>query len=93
VEANDGGWKRFGKRLGTSLAYGLPVLTGLSRIEDNRHYAWNVGLGLALGFAVGDTVADAHDSRREEQGSRWAPASVGPLVTDSGRGVALRWRF
>ncbi|MGH2625401.1 MAG: phosphatase PAP2 family protein, partial [Anaerolineales bacterium] len=81
VEANDGGWKRFGKRLGTGLAYGLPVLTGLSRIEDNRHYAWNVGLGLALGFAVGDTVADAHDSRRGGEGPRWAPDSMGPLVT------------
>jgi hypothetical protein len=94
VDADDGRWARFGKRFGSGVAYGLPVLTGLSRIEDNRHYAWNVALGLALGFSVGETVADAHDAFSEEGGDhRWKPDSVGPLLSDQGRGVALNWRF
>jgi hypothetical protein len=94
VDADDGHWARFGKRFGTGISYGLPVLTGLSRIEDNRHYAWNVVLGLALGFSVGKTVADAHEAFLEEGGGhRWKPDSVGPLLSDQGRGVALNWRF
>lgn len=93
IDAGDGRWARFGKRLGTGVAYGVPVLTGLSRIEDNRHFAWNVVLGLALGFTVGDTVADAHDSRLEEDRAWWAPDSVGPLVSDAGAGLAMHWRF
>lgn len=94
LDPDDGRWARFGKRLGKGFAYGLPVLTGLSRIEDDRHYAWNVVLGLALGFAVGDTVADAHESLEEEPEVRLRPsASLGPLFSDSGAGLALHWRF
>ena len=93
IDPDDGRWSRFGKRFGTGVAYSLPVLTGLSRIEDNRHYAWNVALGLTLGFAVGNTVADAHDEAAEVRTSRWRPDSVGPLFSDQGRGLALRWRF
>jgi membrane-associated phospholipid phosphatase len=93
IEDDDGRWKRFGKRLGTGFAYGLPVLTGLSRIEDDRHYAWNVLLGLALGFTVGDTVADAHDELRQQRESRWKPDSVGPVAAEGGAGIGLSWRF
>jgi membrane-associated phospholipid phosphatase len=93
IDDDDGRWKRFGKRLGTGFAYGLPVLTGLSRVEDDRHYAWNVLLGLALGFTVGDTVADAHDALHQERESRWKPDGVGPVAAEGGAGVGLRWRF
>ena len=93
VQADDGDWARFGKRLGTGFAYGLPVLTGLSRLHDDKHYAWNVVLGLGLGFWVGETVADAHDSRRENLGVRFKPDSFGPVMSDSGPGLAARWRF
>ena len=93
INPSDGHWKRFGKRLGKGVAYGMPALTGLSRIHDDRHYAWNVVLGLALGYSIGDTVVDAHESRREKGRSRWAPDSVGPLVTEDGSGIALRWQF
>jgi hypothetical protein len=93
VDPDDGRWKRFGKRVGTGIAYGAPALTGLSRIEHNKHYAWNVLLGLSIGYATGDAVADAHDARREERWSRWAPSAVGPLVTEDGSGIQLDWRF
>ena len=38
--------------------YGLAVVTGLGRIEGNRHYLSDVLAGAALGVVVGGAVAD-----------------------------------
>ena len=93
------GWKRVGK----VLAYGLPVLTGLSRIEDDKHYAWNVGLGLALGYSVGHMVGSAHMEYVETAGfgptetrphSPLRPSGVGPLFSpEGGPGLIVSWQF
>jgi len=93
IDSDDGRWARFGKRFGKVLAYGVPTLTGLSRIHDDRHYAWNVLLGLGIGYAVGDTVADAHDSYHDDTRPGWAPDSFGVLATESGTGLGMSWRF
>jgi hypothetical protein len=45
---------------------GLPFMTGLSRIEEDLHYAWNVLLGLAIGFGTGHLVARSHEEARAE---------------------------
>ena len=67
---------------------GLP--TGGHDVESGTDVP---ALGLAIGYAVGDTVADAHDARRGELEPRWVPDSIGPLIADDGAGLALKWRF
>ena len=93
------GWKRVGK----VFAYGLPVLTGLSRVEDDQHYAWNVGLGLALGYSIGHMVGSAHREYVETAGAGRAeskprsplrPSGVGPLFSPDGDpGLIVSWQF
>jgi len=42
------------------LCYSLASLTALSRIYDNRHWASDVLIGSALGFAIGKTIINNH---------------------------------
>jgi len=65
------GWK-------TGLAFGsLSVLTGLARIEDNKHYLSDVVAGATLGLVVGRlTVARRHESCWRVQASSGGVALV-----------------
>jgi membrane-associated phospholipid phosphatase len=92
VHPDDGRWERFGKYAGKGLVYALPVATGWSRVNDDKHYAWNVLLGLGVGYTVGSFVTSAHeapDDRAAEGGRSW---DVVP-ITDGERGLGLgvRW--
>ena len=40
----------------TALSYAIATLTGLSRINDNKHWASDVAFSAALGYAVGKLV-------------------------------------
>lgn len=91
VNPGDGAWRRTGKYFGKAMAYSLPVMTGWSRINDNKHYAWNVVLGLGTGWMMGDFVASAHglSGRQDDVERHW---SVVPMMDDHGApGLGIRW--
>ena len=54
------------KEIARGIIWGIPLLTGLSRMERGEHYAWNVALGLAAGYGIGHMVASSHERAREE---------------------------
>lgn len=54
------------------VAYTIAALTGLSRIHDNRHWASDVVLGAAFGYAVGKLIYN-----QDNWGVRVAPTSDG----------------
>lgn len=58
--------------------YSVAGLTGLSRINDNRHWASDVFFGAALGYYVGRTIVKT-DSQLQ--------------LFPSGNGIYLSWRF
>lgn len=55
------------KEIMRGIVWGVPLLTGLSRIERDEHYAWNVALGLAAGYGMGHMVAVSHERAREKE--------------------------
>jgi len=92
LAGDDSGAVRFGKIVGKALVYGAPVATGWSRMNDDKHYAWNVVLGLGVGYMMGDFVMGAHEP---EAGTRAAPGrdwKVVPITgSRGGAGLAVRW--
>jgi len=94
-DADDGRMARTFKRIGQGLAYGLPILVGLSRVNEQDHFAYNSLLGVGLGFWVSNAVVDAHQEYLQDRGaSRWRPTSVAPILDDRGNvGVGARWQF
>jgi len=90
IQPDDGGWARFGKYVGKAAVYAAPVATGWSRMNDNKHFAWNILLGLGTGYMMGEFVASAHglNGRHSDERS-W---SVVPITDDHGApGIAFRW--
>ncbi len=67
IDGNDSATLKTMKYLGKGALYTSPVLTGMSRIQSNRHYLWNVVLGLAAGYSVGTLVADVHERDVESE--------------------------
>jgi len=53
------------KCLGKGILYGSPLMVGISRVRSNRHYVWNVVLGLSAGYFTGDLVVRVHRHRRD----------------------------
>jgi hypothetical protein len=66
-------------------AYGVAGLVGLSRMEENEHYASDVLAGALIGAAVGNAVVRIHGAER----FRISPA---PPVNPESRGMALTIR-
>ena len=95
IGPDDGAWSKTGKLLGKGVVYSLPVLTGWSRINDDKHFAWNVLLGLGTGFLIGDFVSSAHGlDGHDGLGGNDRPRnwSVVPIISDRGDpGLGLRW--
>ncbi len=60
IRNEDGKATRTVKYLGKGFLYSAPVMVGISRVRSNRHYLWNVILGLGIGYSVGKVVADVH---------------------------------
>ena len=67
-------------------AYGLAVLTALSRVYNNQHWASDVFVGGALGYFTAKSVARAHAGKD----GRWT-FSAYPL--ERGGGAAVAWRY
>lgn len=67
-------------------AYGIAGLVGLSRMEQNEHYASDVLAGALIGVAVGNAVVRIHGEER----LRISPA---PPVNPASHGIALTVRL
>jgi len=76
VRPGDGGGLRFWKRTATGLLYTGALLTGYQRINNDKHWAPDVFLGLVTGFTVGQILCDSHDRTRQEERSRVALTAV-----------------
>jgi hypothetical protein len=60
VKPDDSGWTRFWKRGGSGLLYAGATLTALQRIDDDKHWAPDVFLGVLTGLSVGRSLCEAH---------------------------------
>lgn len=90
LRPGDGAGLKTAKVIGKAFAYGLPVLTGWSRMNDNQHFAWNVLLGLGTGWITGEMVMRAHDPHWN--GRRETSWSLVPVSNDRGDpGIGIRW--
>ena len=67
------------------LAYTIATLTGLSRINDNDHWASDVFLGSAIGFFTAKAILALHKKNSK--------IAVIPVIDGRVRGVALGYRF
>ncbi|MDE2140777.1 MAG: phosphatase PAP2 family protein [Elusimicrobia bacterium] len=67
-------------------AYALAVLTGLSRIYNDQHWASDVFVGGALGYFTAKSVARAH----ADKDGRWSFRAY-PLPRGAGAAVAYRF--
>lgn len=81
VEPDDGRGRRFWKRTATGFLYTGAIMAGLQRIDSDAHWAPDVFLGLANGFAVGGALCDASGIPRA-RAERWSlvPISGGLVV-------------
>src|SRR5213593_3618242 len=85
VEPDDGRVARTFKRIGKGFAYGVPMLVGFARVNEQQHFAYNSVLGAGIGFWVSNVVADAHEAYLENPRPRWwKPKAVVPIVDDRG---------
>ena len=90
VEPGDSGWMKTSKYLGKSVVYAVPVITGWSRVNDDKHYAWNVVLGLGVGFTVGRLVSESHGLGGDNSDDR--NCKLVPISDDHGApGIGVRW--
>jgi hypothetical protein len=87
VRPGDGGGLRAWKRTATGLLYTGAFLTGYQRINNDKHWAPDVFLGLVTGFTVGQILCDSHDETRREQEPRLALTAV-----PGGIGLRIRLR-
>jgi membrane-associated phospholipid phosphatase len=45
------------------LSYGVATLTGLSRMNDDKHFASDVFLGAAIGYFTAKTIMKLHSNK------------------------------
>jgi hypothetical protein len=91
LKPGEPGGVRFGKLLGKTLVYAAPIATGWSRVNDDKHYAWNVVAGLGVGFMMGDFVMSAHEPADDAAPSA-RPWRIVPITGDRG-GVGVGVAF
>jgi hypothetical protein len=87
LKSSDSGLLRAAKLGGKLVVYGLPVLVGLSRVNGDSHFLWNVMAGWAIGYTMGELIPNAHEARR--QGRSWW---IGPAFDGRAVGVAFQMR-
>jgi hypothetical protein len=87
VRPGDRGGLRAWKRTATGLLYTGAFLTGYQRINNDKHWAPDVFLGLVTGFTVGQILCDSHDKARQEREPRLALTAV-----PGGIGLRIRLR-
>ncbi|MFH0810291.1 MAG: phosphatase PAP2 family protein [Pseudomonadota bacterium] len=85
LSASDGGFSTAAKLCGKAVLYGAPVLVGLSRVNDDQHYLWNVIAGWAVGYTMGELIPNAREAHRK--GRSWW---VTPVTDGRAVGLALQ---
>lgn len=69
------------------VAYGLATLTGLSRLNDNKHWASDVFLGGALGYFISKTILKLHSNKKGRH------YTIYPRISKKEAGLDFAMRF
>tara|TARA_Y100001960_G_scaffold27389_1_gene24034 strand:- start:324 stop:1229 length:906 start_codon:yes stop_codon:yes gene_type:complete len=69
------------------LSYGLATLTGLSRINDEKHWASDVFIGAALGYFTSKTLLRLHNNKKGQH------FTIYPTTDSRGGGIVLSKKF
>lgn len=77
---------RVWKRGATVLLYSGAVLTGYQRMDQDKHWAPDVFLGLNAGLTIGRTLCDSHDETKRRKRSR-----IEVTALPGGGSVSYRW--
>jgi membrane-associated phospholipid phosphatase len=69
------------------ISYGIATMTGLSRMNDEKHWASDVFLGAALGYFTSKALLRLHSNKKGQH------FTVYPRVDRNGGGIVLGKRF
>jgi hypothetical protein len=69
------------------ISYGLATLTGLSRVNDEKHWASDVFLGAALGYFTSKTLLHLYSNKKGQH------FTIYPRVDRNGGGIVLGRKF
>ena len=69
------------------ISYGIATMTGLSRINDEKHWASDVFLGAALGYFTSKTLLRLHSNKKGQH------YTIYPRADRNGGGIVLAKRF
>ena len=69
------------------ISYGLATLTGLSRINDEKHWASDVFIGAALGYFTSKTLLRLHNNKKGQH------FTIYPRADSRGGGIMLSKKF
>ena len=69
------------------ISYGLATLTGLSRINDEKHWASDVFIGAALGYFTSKTLLRLHNNKKGQH------FKIYPRADSRGGGIVLSKNF
>jgi membrane-associated phospholipid phosphatase len=71
----------------TPISYGIASLTGLSRLNDEKHWASDIVFGAALGYFTAKTILKLHSNKKGRH------FTIYPSVDHRGGGLILSTRF
>jgi membrane-associated phospholipid phosphatase len=69
------------------ISYGIATMTGLSRINDEKHWASDVFFGAALGYFTSKTLLRLHSNKKGQH------FTIYPRADRNGGGIVLAKRF
>jgi len=69
------------------ISYGLATLTGLSRINDEKHWASDVFVGAVLGYFTSKTLLRLHNNKKGQH------FTIYPRADSRGGGIVLSKKF
>ena len=69
------------------ISYGIATMTGLSRINDEKHWASDIFIGAALGYFTSKTLLRLHSNKKGQH------YTIYPRVDRNGGGIVLAKRF
>ena len=69
------------------ISYGIATLTGLSRINDQQHWASDVFIGAALGYFTSKTLLRLHNNKKGQH------FTIYPRADRRGGGIVLSKKF
>lgn len=69
------------------VAYTLSTLTGLSRMNDRKHWASDVFFGAALGYFISKTILKLHSAKKGRH------FTIYPRISKRETGIAMNYRF